>query len=96
MKRITNQLYRNLCNRAVTSNKRFLVDSHRNTSKHQKALGSRFFTVCVSHASKFSAHICFCRKKLFHFEKKLLAKDKKFKVENVKHHMILHFNAFTW
>ena len=36
-----NQLYCNLCNCAVSCNKRFLVDSHRNTSKHQKALGSR-------------------------------------------------------
>ena len=26
-------------------------------------------TGCVSHASKFSTHICFCRKKLFHVEK---------------------------
>ena len=38
---INNQLYCNLCNCAVSCNKRFLVDSHRNTSKHQKALGSR-------------------------------------------------------
>ena len=29
----------------------------------------RHFAGCVSHASKFSAHICFCRKKLFHIEK---------------------------
>ena len=41
MRSINNQLYRNLCNCAVSCNKRFLVDSHRNTSKHQKALGSR-------------------------------------------------------
>ena len=43
MESINNQLYRyyNLCNCAVSCNKRFLVDSHRNTSKHQKALGSR-------------------------------------------------------
>ena len=41
MESINNQLYCNLCNRAVSCNKRFLVDSHRNTSKHQKALGSR-------------------------------------------------------
>ena len=41
MKSINNQLYCNLCNCAVSSNKRFLVDSHRNTTKHQKALGSR-------------------------------------------------------
>ena len=39
---INNQLYRNLCNCAVSCNKRFLVDSHQNTSKHQKALGSRY------------------------------------------------------
>ena len=36
---INNQLYFNLCNCAVSCNKRFLADSHRNTSKHQKALG---------------------------------------------------------
>ena len=41
MESINNQLYCNLCNCAVSCNKRFLVDSHRNTSKHQKALGSR-------------------------------------------------------
>ena len=39
---IDNQLYCNLCTCAVfCCNKRFLVDSHRNTSKHQNALGSR-------------------------------------------------------
>ena len=37
-----NYLYCNLYNCAVSCNKRFLVDSHQNTSKHQKALGSRF------------------------------------------------------
>ena len=42
MESINNQLYCNLRNCAVSCNKRFLVDSHRNTSKHQKALGSRF------------------------------------------------------
>ena len=41
MESINNQLYCNLCNCAVSCNKRFLVDSYRNTSKHQKALGSR-------------------------------------------------------
>ena len=41
MESINNQLYCNLCNCAVSCNKRFLVDSHRNTSKHQKPLGSR-------------------------------------------------------
>ena len=41
MERINNQLYCNLCNCAVSCNKRFLVDSHRNTSKHQKVFGSR-------------------------------------------------------
>ena len=30
-----------MCNCAVSCNKRFLVDYHQNTSKHQKALGSR-------------------------------------------------------
>ena len=38
---INNELYLNLCNCAVSWNKRFLVDLHRNTSKHQKGLGSR-------------------------------------------------------
>ena len=41
MKSINNQLYCNLCSCAVSCNIRFLVDSHRNTSKHQKALSSR-------------------------------------------------------
>ena len=41
MESINNQLYSNLCNCAVSCNKRFLVDSHRNMSKHQKALGSK-------------------------------------------------------
>ena len=41
MESINNQLYCNLCNCVVSCNKRFLVDSHQNTSKHQKALGSR-------------------------------------------------------
>ena len=31
-----------MCNCAVSCNKRFFVDFHRNTSKHQKPLGSRF------------------------------------------------------
>ena len=33
MQSINNDLYCNLCNCAVPCNKRFLVDSHRNTSK---------------------------------------------------------------
>ena len=41
MESINNQLYCNLCSCAVSGNKRFLVNSHRNTSKHQKAFGSR-------------------------------------------------------
>ena len=41
MESINNQLYCNLCNCAVSYTKRFLVDGHRNMSKHQKALGSR-------------------------------------------------------
>ena len=32
----------------------------------------------------------------FSILKKLLAKDRNFKVENVPHYMILHFNASTW
>ena len=42
MESINNLLYCNLCNCPASCNKRFLVDSHRNTSKHQKGLGSRF------------------------------------------------------
>ena len=41
MESINNQFYCNLCNCAVSCNKRFLVDSHRNTSKHQKVSGSK-------------------------------------------------------
>ena len=41
MESFNNQLYYNLCNCAVSCNKRFLADCHRNTSKYQKALGSR-------------------------------------------------------
>ena len=41
MESINNQLYCSLCNCAVSCIKRFLVDSHRNTLKHQKAVGSR-------------------------------------------------------
>ena len=37
MQSINNELHCNLCNCAVSCNKRFLVDSHRNMSKHQKA-----------------------------------------------------------
>ena len=32
----------------------------------------------------------------FSMLKKLLAKDRNFKVENVRHSMILHFNTSTW
>ena len=32
----------------------------------------------------------------FSMLKKLLAKDRNFKVENVRHYMILHFNEFIW
>ena len=41
MKSINNQLNCNLCNCAVSCNKRFLIDSHLNTWKHQKTLGNR-------------------------------------------------------
>ena len=41
MESINNQLYCDLCKCAVSCNKRYFVDSHRNTSKHQNALGSR-------------------------------------------------------
>ena len=32
----------------------------------------------------------------FFMLKTLLAKDRNYKVENVRHYMILHFNASTW
>ena len=32
----------------------------------------------------------------FSMLKKLLAKDRNFKVENVRHYMIVHLNASTW
>ena len=32
----------------------------------------------------------------FFMLKKLLANDRNFKVENVRHYMILHFNASSW
>ena len=35
-------------------------------------------------------------KKSFSMLKKPLAKNRDFKVENVRHYMILHFHAFTW
>ena len=35
-------------------------------------------------------------KRSFPMLKKLLAKDRNFKVENVQHYMILHFNSSTW
>ena len=41
MESINDQFNCNLCYCAVSCNKRFLVDSHQNTSKHQNALGSR-------------------------------------------------------
>ena len=41
MESIKNQSFCDLCNCGVSCNKRFLVDSHRNTSKHQKALDIR-------------------------------------------------------
>ena len=38
---INKRLYCNLCNCAVSCNKRFLIDSHRNTSKHHTTLGNK-------------------------------------------------------
>ena len=54
MKSINSQLYCNLCNCAVSYNKRFLVDSHRNTSKHQKALGNRSENLITHTSQTFS------------------------------------------
>ena len=41
MESTNNQLYCNLCKCAVSCSECFLVDSHQNTSNHQKAFGSR-------------------------------------------------------
>ena len=41
MESINNQLHCNLCNCAVSCNKRFLVDFYQNISKHQKVLSRR-------------------------------------------------------
>ena len=41
MKSHNNELYCNLCRSTISCNKRFLVESHQNTCKHQKALGCR-------------------------------------------------------
>ena len=41
MESIKNQSFCDLCNCAVSCNKRFVDNSHRNTSKHQNALDSR-------------------------------------------------------
>ena len=43
----------NLCNCAVSCNKRFLIDSHRNTSKHQKALCSRSENIIAQTSQTF-------------------------------------------
>ena len=40
MKSHNNKLFCNLCICTVSCNRRFLVESHQNTSKHLKALGS--------------------------------------------------------
>ena len=54
MESINNQLYCNLRNCAVSCNKRFFVDSHQNTSKHQKALGSRCENLILQTSQMFS------------------------------------------
>ena len=54
MESINYQLYCNLCNCAVSCNKRFLVDSHRNVSKHKKALGSRSENLIPQTSQTFS------------------------------------------
>ena len=51
MESVNNQLYCNLCNCAVSCNKRFLVDSHQNTSKLQRALCSRSDNI-IPHTSQ--------------------------------------------
>ena len=46
----------------------------------------------LQHSQPTSASV----KRSFTMLKKLLAKDRNFKAENVRHFMILHFNASTW
>ena len=53
MESINNQLHCNFCNCVVSCSKRFLVNSHRNTSKHQKALGSRSKNLIPQTSQKF-------------------------------------------
>ena len=53
MESINNQFYCNLCNCAVSCNKRFLVDFHRNTSKHQKVLSSKSENLIPQTSQKF-------------------------------------------
>ena len=64
MKSPNNELYCNLCSCTVSCNKRFLVESHRNTSKDQKAFGSRS-ELRISHISQMflrSSHSNFVEK----------------------------------
>ena len=50
------------------------------------AMESKYFTGCLSHASKFSAHICFCRMKFFHVEKTVGHEQKFYGRENATLH----------
>ena len=64
MESINNELYWNLCDCAVSCNKCFLVDFHRNTSKHHQAFSSRSenFVPHTSQTFLRSSNICFVKK----------------------------------
>ena len=50
----------------------------------------------IYHMLQNSRHTSASVERSFSMLKKQFAKDRNFKVENVRHNMILHFNAFTW
>ena len=50
----------------------------------------------VYHMLQNSQPTCAPVERSFSMLKKLLNKDRNFKFENVRHYMILHFNASTW
>ena len=50
----------------------------------------------VYHMLQNSQPISASVERSFSMLKKLLAKDRNFKVENMQHYMILHLNVFTW
>ena len=61
-----------------------------------KNMESRDVLPAVYHMLENSQHTSASVERIFSMLKKLLAKDRNFKVENVRHYMILHFNACNW